>query len=280
MIEEREGQVVMTPSQTVISGKTRLLAILGDPVAAVKSPQTWNPRLAALGHDAVLVPIHVRADDFDTVIGPLMRLANLDGLVLTMPFKERVIPRLSSISKRARQVGAVNAARREPSGDWIGDMFDGVGLVGAVRGLGVDPAGQTVGLIGAGGAGSAIAFAMADSGARSIRMMDADGARAERLASRVAEAGCPAEAGAFGAADVEILVNATPVGMKEQDGPPIDLAGLTPATTVIDIVTRPGTLLLREAQARGCRCAGGAAMVAAQTEAIIAFFGLGPKQAG
>lgn len=277
MIEQRRGRSAIVSDQALISGQTRLLAILGDPIESVKSPRTWNPRLAALGHDAVLVPIHVPAVAFDAVIGSLMKLGNLDGLVLTMPFKERVIPHLSAITERARQVGAVNAARRGPAGEWIGDMFDGVGLVGAVRGLGVDPKGQTVGVIGAGGAGAAIAFAMADAGARSIRVMDSDGARAERLAARVAESGCPAKAGAFGAADVQILVNATPVGMKEDDGLPIDPGGLTPATTVVDIVTRPGTALLRAAEARGCRCAGGGAMVSAQTEAIIAFFGFGPQ---
>ncbi len=267
----------MSPEQALISGKTRLLAILGDPIEPVKSPRTWNPRLASLGHDAVLVPIHVHAATFDDVIGSLMRLGNLDGLVLTMPFKERVIPHLATITERARQVGAVNAARRGPDGLWIGDMFDGVGLVGAVRGLGVDPAGQAVGLIGAGGAGAAIAFALADAGARSLRVMDSDATRAERLAARVAEAGCAAKAGTFAAADVQILVNATPVGMKEDDGPPLNLAGLTASTTVVDIVTRPGTALLRDAEARGCRCTGGGAMVAAQTEAIIAFFGFGPN---
>ncbi len=140
-------------------------------------------------------------------------------------------------------------------------MFDGVGLVGAVRGLGVDPAGRTVGLIGAGGAGSAIAFAMADAGARSLRVMDADLSRAERLAARVAEAGCPAKAGLFAAADVQILINATPVGMAEGDGSPIALSGLTSATTVVDIVTRPDTALLRAAAAQGCLSAGGSAMV-------------------
>ncbi len=171
----------MNTDQALISGHTRLLAILGDPIEAVKSPRTWNPRLAALGHDAVLVPIHVHAAEFDSVIGALMRLGNLDGLVLTMPFKERVIPHLRSISRRAQLVGAVNAARREPSGEWIGDMFDGVGLVGAVRGIGVDPNGLGVGLIGAGGAGSAIAFALAEAGARAITVMDADPQRAARL---------------------------------------------------------------------------------------------------
>lgn len=267
----------MSANQSVISGRTRLLAILGDPIEAVKSPQSWNPRLAALGHDAVLVPVHVRAADFDDVLGSLMRLGNLDGLVFTMPFKERAIARLASISRRASLVGAVNAARREPSGDWIGDMFDGVGLVGAVRGLGVDPRGLSVGLVGAGGAGSAIAFALAEAGARAISIMDVDAARAARLADRVSQEGCPAGARSFGAGDVEILINATPVGMADGDGAPLDLSGLTAATTIVDIVTRPGTALLRAAEANGCRATGGSAMVAAQTEAILGFFGFGPE---
>ncbi len=270
----------MNPKQALISGKTRLLAILGDPIEPVKSPRSWNPRLAELGHDAVLVPIHVHAAEFDAVIGSLMRLGNLDGLVLTMPFKERMIPHLASISRRAGLVGAVNAARREPSGEWIGDMFDGVGLVGAVRGLGVDPKGLGVGLIGAGGAGSAIAFALAEAGAREINVMDADHARAANLAERLVREGCPARATVFRAADVDLLVNATPVGMAEGDGPPIDLTGLTSATTIVDIVTRPGTALLRAAEAQGCRSAGGSAMVAAQTEAILAFLGFGARSGG
>ncbi len=74
-----------------------------------------------------------------------------------------------------------------------------------------------------------------------------------------------------------MIVNATPVGMAEGDGSPIDLGGLTSATAVVDIVTRPGTALLKAAEAQGCRWAGGSAMVAAQTDAILAFFGYGPK---
>src|SRR5262245_1273458 len=109
--------------QPAISGRTRLLGIVGDPIEQVKSPQSWNPRLAATGNDAVLIPIHICAADFDETIEAVMRIANLDGLAFTMPFKEQIIPHLSSISRRAAQVGAVNAARRSEAGHWIGDMF-------------------------------------------------------------------------------------------------------------------------------------------------------------
>jgi shikimate dehydrogenase len=266
--------------KATISGATRLIGIMGDPVSQVKSPQTWNPRLAEGGHDAVLVPIHVRATDFDEAIDAIMRIANLDGLVFTMPFKERVIPHLASISHRAGQVGAVNAAKRSETGAWIGDMFDGVGLLGAVRSLGIELPGLRVGLVGAGGAGSAISFALADSGIASLRILDADRERAERLARRVAEARAQvaSSAGPFAPSDVDLLINATPVGMAPDDGTPIDVGELTAATSVVDIVTKPTTPLLAAAAAAGCRHAGGAAMVAAQTEAILAFLGFADRR--
>lgn len=266
----------MNPAhQATIKGATRLLAIVGDPIHHVKSPQSFNPKIAEAGHEAVLVPVHIRAADFDETIDAIMRIANLDGLVLTMPFKERIIPHLGSITRRASQVGAVNAARRSKTGEWIGDMFDGVGLLGAVGSLGLQTAGLRVGLIGAGGAGSAIGFALAESGVASLHIVDADCGRAERLAARIVEAGarltpstCP-----FVTENVDLLINATPVGMSPDDGTPINVSKLTPATSVIDIVTKPATPLLDAAAKAGCRHAGGAAMVAAQTTAILAFLG-------
>jgi shikimate dehydrogenase len=261
--------------QATISGTTRLIGIVGDPIDQVKSPQTWNPRLVQGGHDAVLVPIHVRAMEFDETIEAIMRIANLDGLVLTMPFKERIVPHLASISRRAAQVGAVNAAKRSETGGWIGDMFDGVGLIGAVRSLGLELAGLRVGLIGAGGAGSAIAFALAESGVASLHIVDADRNRAESLAGRITEAGAPIVPSTrpFLIGEVDLLVNATPVGMGADDGTPIDVRDLTAATSVVDIVTRPTTPLLAAAERAGCRHIGGAAMVAAQTTAILSFLG-------
>jgi shikimate dehydrogenase len=258
----------------IISGATRILGFLGDPVIHARSPQNFNPLLTAAGHDAVLVPFHLRQDQFDASIGGVMALANLDGLVVTMPFKDRLMARLDEVSARARAIGAVNAARRTPEGRWIGDIFDGVGLIGAVEGLGVSPRGLKAGLIGAGGAGSAIAFALAEAGVASLSIMDRDGARAEQLAARVAAFGplVPA-AGPFAVGGLDLLVHATPVGMAPDDGLPVAVDDLDAATVVVDIVTKLGTPLLRAAAARGCRHAGGSAMVAAQTKAILAFLG-------
>lgn len=258
----------------VITGAARLIGLLGDPVAQAKSPQTFNAILAERGRDAALAPIHLRSADFDAAIGGVMAIANLDGLVVTMPFKQRIRARLDELTARAQAVGAVNAARRTPEGRWIGDMFDGVGLVGAVEGLGLSPRGLRVGLVGAGGAGSAIAFALAEAGVASITIADLDARRAQSLAARVsAPGGLAAAAGAVDLRSIDLLVNATPLGMAADDEAPVDVSRLDERVAVVDIVTRPSTRLLEEAGRLGCRRAGGAAMVAAQARAILSFLG-------
>ncbi|WP_413541026.1 shikimate dehydrogenase family protein, partial [Burkholderia gladioli] len=116
-----------------IDGATRLYAIVGDPVAQVRSPGVYTEAFAQAGHNAVLIPALVRADRFDETIRGLMALGNLDGLLVTAPHKARMVPFAARLSARASVVGAVNALRRERDGSWSGDMFDGVGFVAAAR---------------------------------------------------------------------------------------------------------------------------------------------------
>lgn len=260
------------PSTLPISGRTRLYGFIGDPVIHARTPQNLNPLFAAAGQDAVIIPVHIDAGRFETVIPQIMDLRNLDGLVVTMPFKERLMPFLGSIAPNARAVNAVNAAKRLPDGTWHGDIFDGAGLVGAARALGIDLAGKRVGIIGAGGAGSAIALSLSDAGVAHIAVTDLNGARADALAAQVRARGTGATAGPFAVGALDLLINATPVGMNEHDGIAIDTTGLTSATAVIDIVTKSGTPLAQRAQTLGCPFADGAAMVAAQTKAIFSFF--------
>lgn len=258
-----------------ITGAARLVGFIGDPVAQAKSPQTFNAILAARGRDAIVAPMHLRSEDFDAAIGGVMAIANLDGLVVTMPFKQRIMAHLDEVSARARAVGAVNAARRTDEGRWIGDMFDGVGLLGVMEGLGLEPAGLRVGLLGAGGAGSAIGFALAEAGVGALTIADPDESRAQTLAARIARQGATVSTcGAIDIGSIDLLINATPIGMAPDDDAPIDVTGLRANVAVIDIVTRPGTRLLEAAAQRGCRHEGGAAMVTAQARAILSFIGL------
>ncbi len=147
--------------QAEINAATRLFGIVGDPIGQVRSPQVMNPIFAAAGRNAVLVPLHVPQDRFEATMRGLMGLGNLDGLVITVPYKARVLALADRVLPTGLQVGAANALRREPDGSWTADMFDGRGLIRGLADEGVDVKGMRAMVLGAGGAGSAVVVALA-----------------------------------------------------------------------------------------------------------------------
>lgn len=264
--------------QVLIDGATRLYAIIGDPIVQVKSPGVFNPRFAEAGMNAVKVPVHVRPESFEATLRGLMAIANLDGMMVTVPYKSRVIPLLDHVLPMAAKVGAVNAMRRETDGSWTGDMFDGRGLVRGLRERDIRLDGRRIMLVGAGGGGSAVAVAVADAGAAKLRIFDVDPARADALAGRVAKAypACQVSAGAPEIAGHDMLINATPIGMAPGDGFPAPLDGLTADVLVVDIIMKPEvTPLLAHARGLGCVALGGKVMLEGQAEEVARFFGIG-----
>lgn len=258
-----------------VNGRTRLCGIVGDPIAQVRSPEmvTWAMRRRGL--DAVLVPMHVREADFDVVLPPLMRLANLDGLIFTIPFKARACALADVLGPQARAVGALNALARDPRGRWHGEMFDGLGCVEGLRRAGVALAGRRVMLVGLGGAGSAIAAAIAAEGPAMLRVHDLDPARCERVAAlvRAASPGTELVVGPPVVDGIDVLVNATPVGMLGDPRRPIDATRLPPSLVVLDAIVMPETTpLLAFAEAQGCRTVRGREMMRGQISRIVDFF--------
>jgi shikimate dehydrogenase len=266
--------------QVTIDGETRLYAIIGDPIAQVKSPRVLNPRFVAAGMDAVMVPVHVKPDHFDTTVKGLMAIGNLDGIIVTVPYKARILPLLDHVLPMAAKVGAANALRREPDGSWSGDMFDGRGLVRGLRSAAITLERRRIMLVGAGGAGSAVAVALADAGAAAITIFDVDRHKAETLASRIAAAflACDVRWGPVQLTGQDTLVNATPIGMAPGDGLPAPLDGLTANTLVIDVIIKPETTpFLDRARAIGCRTLNGRVMLEGQAEELALFFGAGGR---
>src|ERR1043166_2387562 len=158
----------------IVDGATRLYCIIGDPVAQTGSPRVFSERFRAAGRNAILVPFHVPSAAFEPIVRGIMALANLDGIIVTVPYKARMLQFVDRILPTAQKIGAVNALRRDPDGRWSGDMFDGRGMVRGLAGHGHTIAGRNAMLIGAGGAGSAIACALAQAGAASITLADID----------------------------------------------------------------------------------------------------------
>jgi shikimate dehydrogenase len=154
-------------------------------------------------------------------------------------------------------------------------MFDGVGFVRGAQRKGERVHGRRVALFGAGGAGSAIAYALADAGVRSIAIVDIDASKAQRLAATLARAfpACSIAAAAQMPDGIDMLVNASPVGMRPDDGLPAAIGPLDAGTLVGDVViAAQPTALIRHAMQRGCRFVDGRDMHGGQVDALLQFF--------
>lgn len=258
-----------------ITGSTRVYGLIGDPLKSAKSPMLWNKLFAEAQLDAVCIPLEVGTGGFDDFVKGLRAVRNLAGLLVTMPHKQSMLDFVDELHPTALQVGAINVVRCDNDGRWMGAVFDGLGCVLGMQRQGITPLGKSVLLIGAGGSGRAIAFAVAAAGARSLIISDLDPQRALDLAQCVAKQGpCAVYAGPADPAGHDIVINATPLGMNPDDPMPTDAERLDPATVVVDIITRSEpTALLLEAQSRGCQTLNGHPMHVGQALLALKFLG-------
>ncbi|MBM3727592.1 MAG: shikimate dehydrogenase [Acidobacteria bacterium] len=263
-----------TPRFPRLDGSIRLYGVVGDPIGQVKSPSGITAKFVERGANAILVPMHVQPADFDKFMDAARGLLNLEGLVVTAPHKMSVTRHLESVTSRARFLAAANVIRRVvPGGGWHGDASDGLGMLNALQAAGFDPRGKRVLLAGAGGAGSAIALAMIESGTAELALHDIRVDRRDTLIARLSErcagsvcVGSPDPAG------FDLTINATPLGMKADDPLPIHADRLAPGAFAADVVTVPArTRFLELAGARGCHTVPGLAMFEAQADFVADF---------
>ena len=263
----------------MITGATKIIGIVGTPIVQVKMPEMLNAALAERRLDVTMVPLEIGRDGIDAFVTVLRNWKNLLGCVVTVPYKQTLMPYMDEASARARRLQAVNVIRRNADGSLVGDMIDGQGFVSALRGNGFEPRGQRAAVIGAGGVGSAIADALCEAGAQSLAMTDRETARLDRVVAMLtATAGqtrISREIGTLG--NYDLVVNATPSGMNGDPSLPLPedaLRDLRPDTFVADVVTVPQiTPFLAAARARGGRIQTGADMARTQVELLGSFVG-------
>lgn len=256
-----------------LSGATRLNVIIGDPIAQVRAPAGVTQGLAARGHDGILVAVQVAAQDLPDFMSVAERLKNLDGIIATIPHKFACYQACASTTDRAHFLTAVNLMRRRADGKWHGDMVDGLGFVGAARAKGIEPRGRRALLVGAGGAGSAIALALIDAGVAELAIQDTDAERRDALIERLnALDKVPVQAGTSDPTGYGLVANATPSGMRKGDPLPVELAKLAPSTYCGCVITKPDVSpFIEAARAAGCVTGTGTDMYLAQQEMIIDF---------
>lgn len=265
-----------------ITGKTKLTALLGSPVAHSISPQMHNESFRLLGLDYVYLAFNVTPDKLrEAVLG--LKAAGICGFNLTMPLKVHILPYLDELTPAARLANAVNTVIVR-DGRLIGHTTDGVGYMQSVTDAGYDIIGKKMTLLGAGGAATAICVQAALDGVSSIDMFkrrNNSWENAEEFCHRVSEeTNCHIRlldientallAGSI--ADSTILTNATNVGMAPEStrSPIPDPALLHEGLIVSDIIYNPReTLLLRQAKEQNCPCFNGMYMLLYQGAAAF-----------
>lgn len=266
-----------SPTQPKIDGNTLLFATPGDPVAQIRLPQVMTEVFGALGVNAVWVPMHVDKTGLAVVVQGLRTIRNFRGITVAIPYKPIIPALLDRMTQAALAAGSVNLVRLEPDGALLGDMVDGAGFVRGLELRGHSPKGATVWLVGGGGAGSAIAAALAEAGAELLYLTETNHERAAALAERLSHhyPKLPVKIVATPPGSVDFAVNATPCGLRPEDKLPFDPNHLAPHTIVCDIVMKPKeTALLSSARRRGMTVHHGHHTLDAQIPMYLRFLGV------
>jgi shikimate dehydrogenase len=262
----------------MITGRTKLIVHLGYPTESFKAPMIYNPWFEMKGIDVVVVPVGVEPPNYPDLLKMLFRTTNVHGALVTMPHKVTTTHLVNEMTTTAKIAGACNAILRRPDGSLLGDMFDGAGFVRGVERKGKRIAGARAVVVGCGGVGSAIAASLAAAGLSAIALYDATSGSAEALGDRLRQH-YPALQVATGSNDptgYDIVVNATPLGMKPGDPLPVDINKIAPTTFVGEVVMKEEyTPLLRAARDKGCTVQVGTDMLFEQIPAYLEFFGFG-----
>jgi shikimate dehydrogenase len=250
-----------------MNSERRVYGVVGYPVKHSLSPKMHNAAFKALKIDATYELFEVKPQDLNSFLGSLSG-KNICGLNVTIPHKENVVNfvKFDSQSSCASQIRAVNTMLRKDSA-WFGFNTDSPGFLQHLR-EGIDPLGKKVVLLGAGGAGKAIAYALASSGVKAIDIYDIDKEKSRNLVFMVknlfknADIKSVNSVEELGISDKDLLVNSTPVGMKETDSCLIDQEMLHKNIFVYDVIYNPKeTKLLKLAKKVGAKTSNGLGML-------------------
>src|SRR5258706_5934498 len=241
ILSDTDGTMEMKRMLEKLNGETRLFPIIGDPIIYVKSPERLTSGFVARGHNGICVPMQVPEGALESVMQGLTRIPNIDGLLVTMPHKFTAYTCCATSSERSKLLQVVSVMRRNADGSWHGDMLDGLAFVKAQQDQGAQTQGARVLLLGAGGAGSAIAIALLESGVRELIIHDTNATRLAELMELVADVGRGrVSAGPPNPTGCDMVCNATPMGMAEGDPLPVAADLLAPLMFVGDVIAGHG----------------------------------------
>jgi shikimate dehydrogenase len=259
-----------------ITGRTKVFYCVADPIDQVRAPEVFNEVFARHGVDAVMVPLRVPAAHLAATLRTLFESPTVGGVSLSIPHKAAAASIVDRCSPAATVANAVNAVRSSQAGGLEGELFDGEGFRRSLERAEIAYVNQRVFVIGAGGAASAVATALAAASVAEIAVYDLDHAKSEHLAAVLrSEYGIRAVSSTDNdPRGFDLIINATPLGLKNTDPLPVDVTAIAQHAAVCDILMKnQPTPLLRAASARGLAIEPGFDMLIQQTPLYLEFFG-------
>ncbi|HLB25517.1 MAG TPA: shikimate dehydrogenase [Nitrospirota bacterium] len=257
-----------------ISGKTKVIAIFGDPIEHTLSPAMHNAAFEAMGLAYAYIPFHIKPEGLGNAVRAIRSLG-IVGANITVPHKERVMEFLDEVDPEAKRLGAVNTVVNK-DGKLTGFNTDGRGFVRSLKeDAGFEPRMKRVFVCGSGGAARGICFALAGAGVRRIYLYDIDAPKRDRLVADInsafgRDAARPSEPVPDFVRAADLVVNATPLGMRESDPLPLPEDSFRPGQVFYDIVYNPArTRAVAAAEAAGAKAANGLGMLLWQ--GVLAF---------
>ncbi len=253
-----------------LSGHTKPFAVLGHPIGHTLSPVMHNAAFESLGLDALYLAFDVAPENLMAVL-PAMKKMGFGGVNLTVPLKEVAFKGLAELDDSARRLGAVNTVEFTPNG-MRGHNTDGKGFITAVQeSFHFSVKGQSLFVMGCGGAGRAVAITAAAEGAKRLLLADIDETRCKNVARdilalapslHVEFAGTNPTEWVRQTHSADLIVQASPVGMNAEDICPLPPSAFRPGQLAFDLVyNRPETCFTKAATAGGAKAVNGLGML-------------------
>jgi shikimate dehydrogenase len=261
----------------MVRGSTQLYIIVGHPISQVKSPEIFNEWFKKEGIDAVMIPLDIAADGLASFAKMFRASNNIHCVIVTIPYKALITQYIDHPSPQVSVLGAANVLRRTAEREIEGDMVDGKGFLRALREKKVSVKAMHLFIIGCGGAGSAVAWDALEAGAAKVSLLDEDHEKAQDLLGRLVPhyPGQDIAVVTVPPTQFDIVLNATPLGMKAIDPLPMPIQQIPAGAIVTDAVTAPPiTPFLKGARENGHVIQTGREMVTGQFPLIGEYFGI------
>ena len=232
---------------------TKIFGCIADPIDHVKAPTLFTKEFMKRNINAVMIPINVKKNNLGKVINGLKKINNFCGLTVTIPHKVNVLKYCDNLHDEAQETQAVNWIKFENK-KIIGNNFDGLGFVKGLKKSKIMTNNKSFCIFGAGGAGMAIAFSLLKENIKKLKIVNRDELKGKNLKNRL-ELFFPKSIiefeglGNYNLSDIDVVVNATNIGLKDNKDIPFDVCKTKDSCIVADIIMEPEeTELIKKAK--------------------------------